>query len=91
MKMTKRVPASGPDRTVFVRMSDGREIARYDRAGKWFVEYVDESGKPAVRRNVSVRMAARTAASDRRATVYVGLPGGSAFYHVLGEETVRSW
>lgn len=56
------------DRIVHGYTADGGEVVRYDRAGKWYIEY---SGS---RRHVGVREAAREA---DRATL--GLFGGGRF------------
>ena len=64
------------DRRVHAVLSDGGAVVRYDRAGKWFVEY------PSGRRSVSVREAARLAA-EHAETVYTGLPGGRTFDRIV--------
>lgn len=65
------------DRTVHAASPTlGLEIVRYDKAGKWFVEF-SEGG----RCSRSVRGAALEALSIARqgGWVQLGLPGGSAF------------
>lgn len=64
------------DRRVHIRLSDGREIVRYDRAGKWYIEYPP--------RGDGARYALRFAdavswASMPDAEVFTGLSGGGAF------------
>lgn len=65
-----------PDRTVHARRHDGAEVVRYDRAGRWYVEWPPGSMKGCVR--VSVSKAARLAAADD-AEVFFGQPGGRSF------------
>lgn len=63
------------DRTVHARSGE-LEIVRYDRAGKWYVEFDPPRMRPAFR--VSLREAASLAV-DRRAEVFFGKPGGGSF------------
>lgn len=60
------------DRQIHATLRDGREVVRYDRAGKWFVE--GQHG----RRAVSVLEAAQTAI-QYAGEIHYGLPGGSRF------------
>jgi hypothetical protein len=62
------------DRTVHGETDDGGEVVRYDRSGKWYVEY----GKGIPRRAVSVREAAAMTTIPR-----LGLPGGSMFDRIV--------
>jgi hypothetical protein len=65
------------DRLVHARRANG-EIVRYNRAGKWYVEWLD-TGK---RTQLTIRDAARMAlfwARNDGGIVYRGLPGGTAF------------
>lgn len=59
-----------PDRTVHGTTADGGQIVRYDRAGKWYVEYKD--GRPC--RHVTVQRAA-----DLAVEALTGVPGGRRF------------
>jgi hypothetical protein len=59
------------DRTVHGWSADGGEIVRYDRAGKWFLEYKDRP-----RARLSVLAAARFA---RQGGAFLGRPGGARF------------
>lgn len=59
------------DRTVHGWSADGGEIVRYDRAGKWFLEYRDRP-----RTRLDVRRAARFAREGR---AFLGRPGGGRF------------
>ena len=59
------------DRTVHGRTAQGQEIARYDRAGAWYIE-----GEGAPRTRVSVAMAAQKAWIG---VAYLGKPGGVQF------------
>ncbi len=65
------------DRTVHAVLEDGRQVVRYDRAGKWYIEPL---GYPdtAKRRPVSLQEAVAVAAQTR-GTVYYGRPGGGLF------------
>lgn len=67
--MSRPVPF---DRTVHGTTTDGAEIVRYERAGKWFVEPVD-GGK---RRGISLDEAAKLALSGQ---VFLGRAGGLRF------------
>lgn len=60
------------DRTVHGKTADGGEIVRYDRAGKWYVEW------PTNRYQVSLREAARLA-SMPGASAFLGRSGGLRF------------
>lgn len=62
------------DRTVHGFTDDGRQVVRYDRAGKWYIEYPEGAGKK--RRHVTITEAVRAAISGR---VVYGRPGGLAF------------
>jgi hypothetical protein len=64
------------DRTVHAVTHKGVEIVRYDRAGKWFLEWPLGSMVPC--KHVGVNEAARTAV-EHSADIRVGLPGGKAF------------
>ena len=64
------------DRTVHGLTADGGEIVRYDRAGKWYVEWPDASLKPC--RPISVREAVDLAGEDG-AGAFIGRPGGGRF------------
>ncbi len=55
-------------------------VVRYDRAGKWYVEYDPPRMRPA--RRVSVKEAARLAVEMEResaGTIYLGTAGGRSF------------
>lgn len=60
------------DRTVHAVANDGREVVRYNRAGKWYVEGV-------VRRHSIVLWEAVLLAAHPDATWYEGRVGGSRF------------
>jgi hypothetical protein len=62
------------DRTVHARLSDGREVVRYDRAGKWWVEIV---GGP--RRSITVGEAIDLACVPGETQVFLGRAGGGSF------------
>jgi hypothetical protein len=64
------------DRTVHACTEDGREIVRYDRSGKWYVEQFGLPTRP--RRHVDLGEAARLATLSG-SEVRFGLPGGSRF------------
>ncbi len=61
------------DRTVHARTASGDEIVRYDRAGKWFVEFARFG-----RRQISLGEAVALAVEDG-AEWFAGRPGGSRF------------
>lgn len=62
------------ERIVHGLTADGGEIARYETAGKWYVEYGD--GRP--RRNVTIKQAAALACAPGAAAM-TGQPGGRVF------------
>ena len=62
------------DRTVHGMTQDGGQIVRYDRAGKWWIEYPPESLKP--RRSVTL---AGAVAEARRGRAFLGRYGGRMF------------
>lgn len=66
------------DRTVHARCGD-EELVRYDRAGKWFLEYRPARMRPA--RQVSVGEAVRLALEmiERGGSVIFRRPGGTTF------------
>jgi hypothetical protein len=63
------------DRTVHASNHEA-EIVRYDRAGKWYIEYRDGD-----RRRISLRQAAKFACLlyVRDGVILTGKPGGRAF------------
>lgn len=63
-----------PDRTVHAKTNDGAELVRYDRGGKWFIEWPREQMKPC--RHIGVGEAARLA---RDGFVFFNRPGGRVF------------
>lgn len=65
------------DRTVHGRTAQGQEIARYDRAGAWYLEGGGGPDDPKpVRTRVSVAIAAQKAWIG---VAYLGKPGGVQF------------
>lgn len=60
------------DRCVHAVLPDGREVVRYDRAGKWYIEGAKNCQR------VNLRTAVRTATAAGT-TVHLGLPGGTTF------------
>lgn len=74
-----RSAAGDHDRTVHARQADYPhewEIVRYERAGKWFIEYKHGSLIPC--RHIGVGEAARLAV-EAGAFVYFNRPGGAVF------------
>ncbi len=63
------------DRTVHAVCADGREIVRYNRAGKWWIEHA--SGRVPLRLQSAAEIAA--VATTLGGEVRFGLPGGTAF------------
>lgn len=59
------------DRLVHGMTNDGGQIVRYNRAGKWYIEYPDRK-----RRFVDIRQAVDAALTG---TARLGLPGGGVF------------
>lgn len=66
---------SESDRTVHAVCADGREIVRYNRAGKWWIEHT--SGRVPLRLQSAAEIAAVTTRFGGE--VRFGLPGGMAF------------
>ena len=64
------------DRTVHAVTYKGIEIVRYERAGKWYLEWPSGSMIPC--KHVGVGDAARTAVEHGQ-TINFGLPGGKTF------------
>lgn len=62
------------DRRVHARTSDGAEIVRYDRAGKWYLEPTDGT-----RRRQLTLAEAIDLATQPDSTTFLRLPGGGAF------------
>lgn len=60
------------DRMVHARLPNGLEIARYDRAGRWYEE------SPGQRKNITVGQAVERALMPG-AYVFLDLPGGGSF------------
>lgn len=65
---------SQDDRRAHGTTADGGEIVRYDRAGKWYVEYPDGQPRRAVSVGSAALLATRPGAEVRR-----GVPGGGRF------------
>lgn len=65
-----------PDRRVHGHTAEGHEIARYDTAGRWYIE------GPESRKAVSVKEAASKAATIEKDT-----PGGRTFEKMFRERT----
>lgn len=61
------------DRSVHIRLRDGREVVRYDRSGKWWIEH------PGGRRFRLQFAAAVQWAADTGAEVRFDVPGGQLF------------
>jgi hypothetical protein len=61
------------DRHVHIRLPDGREVVRYNRAGKWYME------RPGGCRHHLKLADAASWAHHPGAEVFTGLPGGNAF------------
>lgn len=64
------------DRTAHAICEDGREIVRYDRAGKWYIE-----PREGERRLVTLAEAVDVAAEAHvgRGQIFYGRPGGGLF------------
>jgi hypothetical protein len=64
----------GTERVAHGQTTDGGEIVRYDRAGKWYVEYPASTYKP--RRLLTLASAVEAAVQG---VVYLGRYGGTQF------------
>jgi hypothetical protein len=64
------------DRTVHATAPDGGQIVRYDRAGKWYLEYPTGRLRPC--RQIKFAEAVKLA-SQIGSYVYLGKPGGRRF------------
>jgi len=74
------------DRTVHAEQPGRFQIVRYDRAGKWWIEYVAASGT--VYRAVSLDEAVAYAVEFHDGLIHhKGRPGGSAFDRRLARRT----
>jgi hypothetical protein len=72
--------SSPTERIVHAGLADGGAIARYDRAGKWYLEYPEGSGKK--RRLLSLKEAVQLAVDNEHlegAYIAKGRYGGLAF------------
>lgn len=70
------------DRTVHARLGQHRELVRYNRSGKWYVENLTTAGaRVGVREPRTVQGAASEAIymSSQGGHVYLGRPGGQRF------------
>lgn len=65
------------DRTVHARLSNGTEIVRYDRAGKWYAEAPSKKRIP--RQLLTITQAVEMALADPGTEVLMGRPGGAKF------------
>ena len=66
------------DRTVHATTGDGGVLVRYDRSGKWYLEYPGDTGQRRPRRCVLVRTAVELATAPG-SKVFLGQAGGQAF------------
>jgi hypothetical protein len=65
------------DRRLHAVLSDGRQVVRYERQGKWYVEAPPQPYGPRSRYSISEVIA--IVKRDEAAEVFIGVPGGSAF------------
>lgn len=75
-------PATHPDRTVHAQATNGDELVRYDRAGKWFLEW--SGGRRRVLFAEAVALASRPGMQ-----VHLGKPGGAAFDRYVSAVLLR--
>lgn len=68
------------DRRVHASNEDGREVVRYDRAGKYYLEHAQ------LRRRLLTLSEAVAKAGEPGWIVYLDLPGGGAFDHAYRKE-----
>jgi hypothetical protein len=64
------------DRTVHAVTREGAEVVRYDRAGKWYIEW--PAGTRIPRKHIGINEAVNTAVTHCH-KVNLDLPGGSVF------------
>ncbi len=82
------------DRTVFAETAE-KQVVRYDRAGKWWIEYRGRLLLPG--RQVSLREAVRTALemANSGGVIFDRNPGGKAFYAAFArkhlDDARRDW
>ena len=74
------------DRQVHALLDD-EQIVRYDRAGKWYIEFSPPRGRSA--RHVTVREAARRAVEmkEQGGTIFTDRPGGGSFDRAVRSES----
>jgi hypothetical protein len=81
------------DRTVYARRKDGCEVVRYDRAGKWYLEWPRERMIPAQHIALGRAIDEAAMAAHEGGHVYLGMPGGGTFdrtyNRVYGSEVAR--
>lgn len=66
------------DRTVHATTGDGGALVRYERSGKWYLEYPGDTGRRRPRRCVLVRTAVELATAPG-SKAFLGLAGGQVF------------
>lgn len=72
------------DRTVHA-CQPGMEIVRYDRAGKWWLEY-DNGAREQLTLREAVYLATR-----KGSTIFLGRPGGQAFDRKVRDGVLERW
>lgn len=78
-------PKKPADRQVHARSGE-MEIVRYNRAGKWYLEYKPVGLPPAPKLKITLAEAVSIARRES-ATVYLGKPGGRAFDRLIKTTT----
>lgn len=74
------------DRRVHARFNTGMEVVRYDRGGRWYLEWKATDGSTK-RKRVTIKEAVdgvRAALGKGHVTVFPGLHGGGAFDRKVG-------
>lgn len=68
------------DRTVHAIIPDGGMIVRYDRAGKWYLEYPARTGRPRAQINLAKAVELALDNEDKDGCrIYMNYAGGSTF------------
>ena len=84
-------PLQPTDRRVHASHSEGEQIVRYDRAGKWYIEFVPPSPDAPARWPVKIAEAVHRAVQlvEQGGEVHLGLHGGGMFDVMYDREVMR--
>lgn len=67
------------NRRVHAVMSDGSELVRYDKAGKWYQEWPHLISKTGVRKRIAMTLGEVVNEAIDAAQVFYEKPGGASF------------